>query len=309
MNQGWVYREQITVGGQTILDYYTQRYRHSSRQEWRERIIAGQVLVNQVPAAIDTVLEAGQRLSYHRLPWQEPEVPLSFEVLYEDEDVVAIAKPSGLPVLPGGGFLEHTLLHLLRQRYPDNPPIPIHRLGRGTSGLMLLARSPQARSDLSRQMRDHTLKKVYRALVGPGDLPSQFTIEQAIGKIPHPTLGYIYGAIATGKFAHSAVQIIAQTTHSTLLEVTISTGRPHQIRIHLATVGIPLLGDPLYGAGGVPLMDVTTAVPGDCGYHLHAFRLGFRHPRTRQTMQVHCSPPKLLCAPYPQQKAMQSQTA
>ncbi|MBM0743099.1 RluA family pseudouridine synthase [Phormidium sp. CLA17] len=298
MNHGWIYREQIkrSDAGLTVLDYYTQRYRHSSRDEWHQRIAQGQVLLDEQPSMAETVLQPEQWLAYHRPPWEEPEVPLEFAVLYEDEDLLVIAKPSGLPVLPGGGFLEHTLLGQLHQQYPHDTPAPIHRLGRGTSGLMLLARSPLAKAHLSQQLRKRQIHKVYRALVGVGEMPDQFTITQPIGKIPHPVLGYIYGAAPDGLSAHSQVQVLKRQSNSTLLEVTILTGRPHQIRIHLATAGFPLLGDPLYVVGGIPLLksingDEQFPVPGDCGYHLHAYHLRFIHPKTKDCIHITCPAP------------------
>jgi 23S rRNA pseudouridine1911/1915/1917 synthase len=311
MNQGWVYTDRITPtdAGLSVLDFYTNRYRHSTRADWRDRILSGQIRQNETPLVPDDRLEAGQTLAYHRPPWQEPEVPLGFEVLYEDEDLMAIAKPSGLPVLPGGGFLTHTLLHQLRLRYPENPPIPVHRLGRGTSGLMILGRSPLARSVLSRQLRDstataadpqapHPIRKTYRALIGPSDLPDVFTLTTPIGKVDHPVLGYVYGASPTGLTAFSEGRVIHRTSEFTLVEVTIRTGRPHQIRIHLAAAGFPLLGDPLYGVGGAPICpdsveDGVCPVPGDIGYFLHAYCLTFPHPRTQAPLKFVQLPPWL----------------
>lgn len=302
VNQGWSYRERVDRRsvGQTVLDYYTRRYRHSSPSEWQERIAAGQVVLNDRVTTVEERLQAGQWLTYHRPPWEEPEVPLAFDILYEDEDLWVIAKPAGLPVLPGGGFLEHTLLWQLQQQSPQDTPIPIHRLGRGTSGLMLLARSPLARSHLTQQMRDRQIRKVYRALVGSGDLADRFTITQPIGKLPHPVLGYVYGAIADGLPAHSECQVVQRRSDTTLLEVTILTGRPHQIRIHLAAAGYPLIGDPLYTVGGVPRLASLNQpeklpVPGDCGYHLHAYHLSFNHPRTGRSLRITCPAPPQLC--------------
>ncbi len=312
MNQGWVYKEQVGKAGegQTLLDYYVRRYSHSSEDEWRSRILSHQVLLNEQPAQPDTKLERGQRLAYHRPPWQEPSVPLEFEVIYEDSDLLAVTKPSGLPVMPGAGFLEHTLLGQLKKHYPSETPVPVHRLGRGTSGLVLLGRSPLAKSELTRQMRDRKIHKVYRALAAGTDclgqpVPEQFTIKTPIGKVPHPTLGYIYGAVAeddpSASFAHSECQVVRRDGSATVLNVTILTGRPHQIRIHLAAAGYPLLGDPLYAIGGVPKLTVhpetgTLPVPGDCGYQLHAWRLGFCHPRTRQPITLEAPPPNPLKA-------------
>jgi 23S rRNA pseudouridine1911/1915/1917 synthase len=309
MNQGWVYIDRIRPqdAGTTILDFYAERYRHSNWAEWQSRIERGEVLLNSCRTSVDERLATGQRLEYHRPPWEEPEVPLSFDEIYRDEDLLVINKPAGLPVLPGGNFLEHTLLHQLKLKYPQNPPVPVHRLGRGTSGLMVLARSASARSTLSRQFREATagaadahaprpIGKTYRALLRAGDVPDRFTVTTAIGKVPHLVLGYVYGASEHGRPAHSEATVLQRSPNATLVEVAIRTGRPHQIRIHMAAAGYPLLGDPLYDVGGFPLaVDMSDPenmpVPGDVGYFLHAYRLGVLHPRTSQAMTWTCDQP------------------
>ncbi|MEM1309051.1 MAG: RluA family pseudouridine synthase [Cyanobacteria bacterium P01_H01_bin.153] len=309
MNQGWTYRDRVPAeaAGQSLLDYYAQRYRHSTRQEWQKRIQEGLITVEGRPSGSAQRLRAGQQLAYHRPPWQEPEVPLEFDVLYEDGDVLAIAKPSGLPVLPGGQFLEHTLLHQLKRQYPQRTPIPVHRLGRGTSGVMLLARSAVARADLSRQLRqnsqtsapDFQLTKTYRALIGPHSLPDAFEITLPIGPVVYPGLGTVHAATPGGKWAYSQVRVIDRGAAQSIIEVSIKTGRPHQIRIHLAAAGYPLLGEPLYTVGGVPRMVSEHAhlpVPSDLGYWLHAYQLRFKHPMTQAMVTVICPPPPCLQA-------------
>jgi 23S rRNA pseudouridine1911/1915/1917 synthase len=288
LNQGWCYEEVVTksASGKSILDYYSDRYSHSTREEWLARIVAGDVQVNNNSVAPDWQLIIGQKLCYYRSPWQEPDVPLAFTTLYEDEDLWVIDKPSGLPVLPGAGFLEHTVLGQLRLRIATETPTPIHRLGRGTSGCLLLARSALAKSNLSQQLRDRQLEKIYRTLIGPtpDSMPIQGTITTPIGKISYPQLGYLYAATADGLAAESSYQIVNRSAEFTWVDVTIATGRPHQIRIHMASIGYPLVDDPLYGIGGVPM--ATDAVPGDCGYSLHARQLGFRHPRSGDWMTI-----------------------
>ena len=303
MNRGWIYRERVKAADaeQTVLDYYSRKYPHSDRSQWQNRIESGRVLVNNSAVSPETILNVGESLEYHRQPWTEPQVP-SFKILYEDLDLLVVNKPSGLPVIPGGGFLEHTLLWQLKKSYPNQTPTPIHRLGRGTSGLLLLGRSQLAKSSLSAQMRHSTtgqdrplLSKVYRVLVRGNTISDRLTIKQPIGKIPHPRLGYIYGATHKGKYAHSESKVVRRYENHTLLEVTIFTGRPHQIRIHLASVGYPLIGDPLYIAGGtfapIQKKQETIPVPGDCGYFLHAYRLSLVHPQTCKMLVFQCPVP------------------
>lgn len=309
MNNGWLYINKVnkSSAGQTVLQYYTKRYCHSTAAQWRARIESGQILLNNKLTTTETKLQSGQKLAYHRPPWQEPEVPLSFKIIHQDTDLIIINKPSGLPVLPGGGFLQHTLLFQLQKSYPQDTPVPIHRLGRGTSGLMLLARSKEAKSSLSKQMRQHSIKKVYLAKAQGIITEDEFIIRDRIGKIPHPVLGYIYGATPTGKDARSDCKVIQRNRDHTIVEVTILTGRPHQIRIHLAAAGYPLVNDPLYDIGGIPIMVryhneiVKTEgernkiiTPGDCGYDLHAYQLGFKHPVSNQQVSFTCTlPPEI----------------
>ena len=304
LNQGWVYRDRISpaAAGQTLLSYYAGRYRHSSSAEWRSRIESGQILVDGQSRSPLCRLQVGQNLTYHRPPWREPSASLNFEILYEDADLLVVHKPSGLPVMPGGGFLEHTLLRLLQRQFPqDQTPVPIHRLGRGTSGLVLLGRSALAKSELTRQMRERKITKIYRALASGSSLPDEFTVQTPIGKIPHPTLGYVFAALpngAGGRSAQSSGRVLRRESDCSLVEVQILTGRPHQIRIHLAAVEHPLVGDPLYVAGGqarlTPDETGRWAAPGDCGYWLHALRLEFAHPRSQQHVVIESEPPGCL---------------
>ena len=149
MNNGYIYREWINQrgAGRPVDRYLSARYRHSSLDEWREHIRGGRVLLDGIPATPDAVLCLGQALEWHRPPWREPEAPLAFAVLYEDAEVLVVDKPAGLPTLPGGGFLEHTLVHQLRLL--DANASPTHRLGRWTSGAVLCARTPSVGASIA----------------------------------------------------------------------------------------------------------------------------------------------------------------
>jgi 23S rRNA pseudouridine1911/1915/1917 synthase len=292
VNGGFVYREEIgpRAAGLSVLDYLANRYPHSTVPTWRERIARGEVVVDGRPIAPTDALPSSGELAWHRPPWEEPKVPLAFAILYRDDDLLAAAKPRGLPSVPNGGFLEHTLLHLVRRRFPE--ATPLHRLGRGTSGVLLFARTEAARRALAEQWRASAVTKVYRALVAGTPSRSPFVVDVPIGPVPHPRLGRVHAASPNGKASHTEVRVLATRGESALVEARITTGRPHQIRIHLAAAGHPLVGDPLYAVGGVPTED--PALPGEGGYLLHAHRLGFAHPRTGRRVEIDCGAPPAL---------------
>lgn len=286
LNQGWTYPDRIgpAAAGLSALDYYATHHPHSDRQEWEGRLQAGEITRNGLRLEADQILAAGDRLAWRRPPWLEPAVPSSWRLVYDDGDLHVIDKPAGLPVMPAGGFLEHTLLRML-ERAVAPPPRPVHRLGRFTTGLLVCARQASTRAWLSAQLREGSstlasgCRKVYRALVVPGVVvgaigePLQLTTP--IGRLPHPLLGSIWTAAADGLPARSSLTLLERRAEADLVEVEIATGRPHQIRIHCAALGAPLLGDPLYLPGGGVR---TTVLPGEGGYRLHAHRLELRRP-------------------------------
>lgn len=293
LNEGCEYRERLgpDADGRTLLAYLSGRYCHSSRVEWEVRISSGLVLIDSKPAHADSVLRNGSELLWQRPPWIEPDAPRSFDLLYEDEDLLAVAKPAGLPTLPGANFLRSTLLHLVRAYAPDADPL--HRLGRWTSGLVLCSRNQSARTALTRQWSANRIGKRYRALAAGLPVQDEMTISTPIGPVQHALLGSIHAADPKGKTALSHVTVLERRPDSFLCDVRIMTGRPHQIRIHLAAAGHPLVGDPLYGAGGLPLPD-THALPGDPGYHLHSAELSFLHPGSGRELVLACEPPTVL---------------
>ena len=294
VNRGYTYSERVgpVPEGTTVLGYLSARYAHSSPAAWRSRIAAGQVRMDGAPVADpDAPLATGAELAWDRPAWEERPVPLGFAVLHRDADLLAVAKPAGLPTLPGGGYLEHTLLHVVRERYPE--AAPMHRLGRWTSGVLLFARTPSARAALGRAWRRGAVGKRYRALAAGAPDQDRFEIATPIGPVPHAALGTVHAASPQGRPSRSAVTVLERRDGAFLAEVGIETGRPHQIRIHLAAAGYPLVGDPLYPAGGVPPPGAT-ALPGDPGYLLHAMELRFAHPATGEPLTVRSAPPPAL---------------
>jgi 23S rRNA pseudouridine1911/1915/1917 synthase len=290
LNEGYVYREFIgrRGAGQRLDRYLATRYPHSSYGQWCEHIVAGRVLLDGVVAGSGVRLGRGQELEWHRPPWVEPAAPLTLPVLYDRGAVLVVAKPAGLPTLPGGGFLQHTLLHQLRLL--DAAASPMHRLGRWTSGAVLCTRTRSAGANIAAQFAARSIDKRYRALASGSPSRDRFDLEVPIGPVPYPPLGTLHAACPDGRPARSRVTVLERRERAFLCEVTIATGRPHQIRIHLAAAGHPLVGDPLFEIGGIP-SPTGMALPGDPGYHLCSAEIGFYDPVTSERVSVVAPPP------------------
>ena len=301
MNRGYSYPDLVRRPdeGVPVALFYSRHYGHSPEDVWRARIGAGQVLLNGRRAMPDELLRSGDRLEYRRPPWEEPEAPREFATLLEDPDLLVLDKPSGLPVLPGGLFLENTLLYLARRRYGAGCS-PLHRLGRGTSGAILFTRNARAARSLARAMYERRIRKVYLALASGTGMPDAFTIDAPIGPVPFTRPRTVHAYRPGGRPSISHVRVLRRFPgrEEALLEVTIPTGRPHQIRIHLSYAGFPLAGDPLYGPGGLPRAggggDGLDPRPGACGYLLHSWKIGFPHPERGEEVEVVCPPPAAL---------------
>ncbi len=289
LNKGYSYHEQLNIKAlsHTVVSYLEQHFSHSSKQDWLERLQRGEILLDNNIASGHELLQAGQILVWNRPPWFEENTPQTFEIIYQDDALLVVTKPSGLPTMPGGGFLENTLFSFVRKDFPSAQPI--HRLGRGTSGLVAFALNTKAASSLSKSWRSHQVEKHYRALSIGVAVRDEYKIDAPIGLVKHPRLGEVYAASETGKASSSFARVLEKRDRTTLFAVQIFTGRAHQIRIHLAFIGHPLVGDPLYGVGGLPLEN--PGLPGEGGYFLHAERLAFLHPVTGERLELRAVPP------------------
>jgi len=300
LNRGYAYATIISskYHGQTLLSHLASLYPHSTRQAWQQKLNNGEVTLNGVVACGSESVTLGQALVWNRPPWIEPDAPQEFEVLFEDPHLLAVNKPSGLPTLPGGGFMENTLLRLVQKQMPNANPV--HRLGRATTGIVLFAKTAQAASRLFANWNTPRIQKVYRALAQNIAQQDAYEILTPIGLVPHPLIGQVWAANPDGKPggkpSKSRARVISRSESTTAnagtttFEVSLDSGRPHQIRIHLASIGHPLVGDPLYGVTGQPLEN-SPGLPGDGGYFLHAQYLRFQHPITGEQIDLEAALP------------------
>ncbi len=308
LNRGYGYTTIISskYDGQTLVSHLASLYSHSTAQAWQQRMNNGEVALNGVTASGSESVTSGQTLVWNRPPWIEPDSPQHFEVLFEDPHLLAVNKPGGLPTLPGGGFMENTLLRLVQKQTPNANPV--HRLGRATSGIVLFAKTAQAAAKLSADWNTSKIQKIYRALAQGIAQHDAYEILTPIGLVPHPRIGSVWAASLDGKPSKSLAKVISRapsstatsstessrtpgtTTCTTTFEVRLNSGRPHQIRIHLASIGHPLVGDPLYGLSGQPLENLP-GLPGDGGYFLHAQFLNFPHPITGEQITLEAALP------------------
>ena len=298
LNPGYAYTTIISskYHGQTLLSHLASLYPHSTPQAWQQKLNNGEVTLNGDTATGSESVTLGQTLVWNRPPWIEPDSPQHFEVLFEDPHLLAVNKPSGLPTLPGGGFMENTLLRLVQKQTPNANPV--HRLGRATTGIVLFAKTAQAASKLGADWNTPRIQKIYWALAQnavQNDVQNNvqhdaYEIPTPIGLVPHPRIGMVWAASPSGKPAKSLAKVISRTATTTTFEVSLNSGRPHQIRIHLASIGHPLVGDPLYGLFGQPLENLP-GLPGDGGYFLHARFLKFHHPITGELINLEAALP------------------
>ncbi len=210
---------------------------------------------------------------------------IALEILYEDEAILVVDKPAGLVVHPGSGNWSGTLLNALLQHVPSNATLPragiVHRLDKDTSGLLVVAKTLPAHTDLVRQMQARTVTREYAAIVH-GVIGADGKVDAPLGR--HPRDRKRMAVVATGKTATTHYTVVESGAGWTLLTCRLETGRTHQIRVHLSSIGHALIGDPVYKSG--PVFAGLARMAREFGRQaLHAQRLQIKHPESGETMQ------------------------
>ncbi|MBK8186923.1 MAG: 23S rRNA pseudouridine(1911/1915/1917) synthase RluD [Cellvibrio sp.] len=260
--QSWIKDGQLTVDGRIAKP--------------KDKLIGGETL------SLDAELEAQGE-------WEAEDIDL--DIVYEDEDLLVINKQAGLVVHPAAGNYTGTLVNALLHHVPDLVNLPragiVHRLDKETTGLMVVAKTLEAHTDLVAQLADRTVSREYQA-IAVGAMTGGGTVNAPMGR--HPIQRKLMAVLsAGGKRAITHYRVIKRYPHHTHIKVNLETGRTHQIRVHMAHIGFPLVGDQTYGnrfkipKGANPhLIDALKNFPRQA---LHAARLGLEHPGTGEYVE------------------------
>ena len=275
------------------LDHFLKRRIGRLSRTRIQSIIETQIALPGRRARPSAAVRAGETITLTRPAPDEPEVPRRFGVLLDDACVLAIDKPAGLPMHTTAKFWRNTLVALLRETYPDQHTEICHRLDRETSGVMLVARTPEAGTALKRAFQRRTISKRYLALV-KGQPPDAGVIDQPLALLDTPSR-VMMGPSERGLRAVTRFRVVRRFAEHALVEAVPETGRQHQIRVHLALAGTPLVGDKLYGAGERYFMqacdegispELLARFDGLPRHALHAASLTFPHPASGATITV-----------------------
>lgn len=264
-----------------------------TRSQATRLIESGEIAVNGRAVSKSYKLAGGEDIAV-TLPEPEPveavpqDIPL--DVVYEDADVIVVNKPSGMVVHPAPGHPDGTLVNALLYHCAGTlsgiggalRPGIVHRIDRDTSGLIIAAKNDAAHQYLSAQLADHTLARTYECIVVGALREDRGTVDAPIAR--HPTDRKRMAVVAGGREAVTHWEVIARYPGYTHVRCRLETGRTHQIRVHMAYIGHPILGDTVYGA--------KKEVPGLTGQCLHAVGLRFLHPRTHEIVELSCPLPE-----------------
>ena len=297
----------IAPAGAGRLDRWLAGALPGSRSRIAALIEGSRVMVDGRPGRAAQRLSGGERVE---VEVDQPPPPallpqdLDVPVLYQDEAVIVVNKPAGLVVHPAAGHRDGTLVNALLpdleaaldEEAPERPGI-VHRLDRGTSGVLVVARTAEAMSALAAQFAEHSVERRYLALVWGEPRDAAGTVDAPLGR--HPTDRKRFAVVRSGRRAVThwrrlqTARIVSGrgSLPLSLLECRLETGRTHQVRVHLAELGHPVVGDPVYGRRGAPPEPLRAALAGLDHQLLHAAVLGFTHPLSGERLRWETPPP------------------
>ncbi len=273
--------------GERLDKYLSILYPEQSRSFFQKLIKDGHVLVNDTPEKANYRLRVEDLISV-TIPdaVETPIVPenIPLDILYEDDDLLVVNKPKGMVVHPSAGHYTGTLVNAIMYHCKDSlsgingeiRPGIVHRIDMDTTGSLIVCKNDESHLFIAEQIKEHSVTRKYRGIVYGGVSDDEGTIDAPIGR--HPTDRKKMAIVPNGKPAITHYRVLQRFERYTYMEFQLETGRTHQIRVHMASIGHPLLGDAVYSNGKSP-------------YHLqgqtlHAMTIGFIHPTTRKYLEI-----------------------
>ena len=290
------YLFEIQESQQMRLDkYLAEQFPEQTRSYLQKLIKDGEVLVNGKCVKTGFQLSKGDEVSVNIPEPKELDVEpqeMDLDIVYEDEDVILINKPKGMVVHPAPGHTTDTLVNGLLYHCKDNlsgingvaRPGIVHRIDRDTTGILIVCKNDMSHNSIAAQLKEHSITRRYRALVHGNVKLDQGTVEGPIGRHPVDRKKMAINE-RNGKPAVTHYTVLERFGNYTLIECVLETGRTHQIRVHMTSIGHPLVGDEVYGPAKCPFK----GLQGQC---LHAMVLGFVHPRTGEYMEFSAELPE-----------------
>lgn len=294
----------MRVNGQpeTLLGFLLRKFRYHNREEWLDHVESGRLLVNQRDGDPNQLLKNGQTITYRRPDYLEPDVDRSFDVLFEDEFLIAVNKSGDLPTSPSGRYFKNTLVHVLKQAFDWEDLYTLHRLDRETSGVLIFAKQKSVAQEMGHQFRTQQVKKKYTAVLSQPLPYKEVFISMPIGREADSTIRIKQGVVPTGKPSQTHFCELERFGPYAKVQVSPQTGRTHQIRVHAAYLEAPIVGDKLYGLpddGFVKWLHEGSDFLVEQGFPahrqlLHASQLRFTHPVTQEILMLEASDAKMM---------------
>lgn len=279
----------IEDSGIRLDQFISKKLPEVSRSFLQKKIKNGEILVNDKLGKAGLKLSTGDKIDVTIEPPKEPEIlpeNISLDILYEDQDIIVVNKPKQMVVHPAPGHYTGTLVNGLMYHCKDSlsgingvmRPGIVHRIDQDTTGALVICKNDYAHNFIAAQLKEHSITRTYHAIVHNHIKTETGTIESIIGRHPIDRKKMAMN-VKNGKHAVTHYQVLDELNHKfTYIACNLETGRTHQIRVHMSSIGHPILGDVIYGPSKCPFNNLT-------GQTLHAKTLGFIHPSTKKYME------------------------
>ncbi|MDG1476612.1 MAG: RluA family pseudouridine synthase, partial [Vicingaceae bacterium] len=268
--------------GMSLIDFFLKAVPRSNEKIWLDKIAENNLKINGVSVKSDYKVKAGEVAVHLSDPKTEPSVNVSINLIYEDHEIIVLDKPSPLPVHASGRFVRNTLIAILELTFPNTTFKLLHRIDANTTGLIVLAKNKNSANFIQQQFENKTIQKTYIALVEGIVNDDYMNLEKLIGT--EILAGGSRRIDGTGKKAKTEIEVLERRKNTTLLKVSPQTGRTNQIRLHLAELGHPIVGD--IGHKDSSYFESNPFTYDTDSLFLHAYRLKLTHPTTKKELQL-----------------------